>query len=147
MRRLEPHEVGRVDRELPLSRLRSPDDDASTYLIAWAGDRPIGHAHIAWRETHLGVPEIQDVFVLPAERRRGVATELTHAAEDEARARGLASISLGVSLSGNPSARRLYEELGFLDAGREPVRVSGEIMLRGSPLQVDDTLLYMIKAL
>jgi GNAT superfamily N-acetyltransferase len=147
VRRLEPHEVGRVDRELPLSRLRSPDDDASTYLIAWAGDRPIGHAHIAWRDTQLELPEIQDVFVLPAERRRGVATELTRAAEDEARERGWDRISLSVSLDGNPSARRLYEELGFVDAGREPVRVSGEIRVRGRPLQVDDTLLYMVKAL
>jgi hypothetical protein len=52
-----------------------------------------------------------------------------------------------VSLDGNPAARRLYEGLGFLDAGLPPVRVSGEITLRGRPLQVDDTLIYLVKSL
>jgi hypothetical protein len=32
-----------------------------------------------------------------------------------------------------------------LDAGIDPARVSGRIMLRGKPLDVDDTLLYLAK--
>jgi GNAT superfamily N-acetyltransferase len=147
VRHLEPGEVAAVDRRLPLSRLRQPAEDNSMYLIAWDGDQPVGHAHIAWAGTHLGLPEIQDVFVLPEQRRRGIATELTCAAEAEARSRGWDRISLSVSEDGNPHARRLYEKLGYLDAGTEPVRVSGEIMLRGRPLQVDDTLVYLSKPL
>jgi GNAT superfamily N-acetyltransferase len=147
VRQLEPDEVAAVDRRLPLSRLREPAEDGSTYLIAWDGDEPVGHAHIAWDGTHLALPEIQDVFVVPEQRRRGMATELTRAAEDEARNRGWDSISLSVSQDGNPQARRLYEQLGYLDAGLEPVRVTGEIMLRGRPLQVDDTLVYLAKPL
>jgi GNAT superfamily N-acetyltransferase len=147
VRQLEPDEVALVDRQLPLSRLRQPADDESTYLIAWEADRPVGHAHIAWHGTHMALPEIQDVFVLPSQRRRGIATELTSAAEVEARNRGWRSISLSVSQGGNPQARRLYEKLGYLDAGLEPVRVSGEIMVRGRPLQVDDTLMYLTKSL
>jgi GNAT superfamily N-acetyltransferase len=112
VRQLEPDEVAAVDRRLPLSRLREPAEDGSTYLIAWDGDEPVGHAHIAWDGTHLALPEIQDVFVVPEQRRRGIATELTRAAEDEARNRGWDSISLGVSQNGNPQARRLYEQLG-----------------------------------
>jgi ribosomal protein S18 acetylase RimI-like enzyme len=95
----------------------------------------------------MALPEIQDVFVLPEQRRRGIATELTCAAEAEARIRGWDSISLSVSRDGNPQARRLYEKLGYVDSGLEPVRVSGEIMLRGRPLQVDDTLVYLTKLL
>ena len=72
---------------------------------------------------------------------------LTRAAEAEVRSRGWDSISLSVSQDGNPDARRLYEKLGYADAGLEPVRVSGEILLRGRPLQVDDTLLYLTKSL
>jgi GNAT superfamily N-acetyltransferase len=147
VRQLEPDEVAAVDRRLPLSRLREPAEDGSTYLIAWDGDEPVGHAHIAWDGTHLALPEIQDVFVVPEQRRRGIATELTRAAEDEARNRGWDSISLSVSQDGNPQARRLYKQLGYLDAGLEPVRVTGEIMLRGRPLQVDDTLVYLAKPL
>jgi GNAT superfamily N-acetyltransferase len=147
VKQLERDEVAEVDRELPLSRLRRPAEDGSTYLIAWDSDRPVGHAHIAWDGTHMALPEIQDVFVLPEQRRRGIATELTCAAEAEARNRGWLSISLSVSQDGNPQARQLYEKLGYLDAGLEPVRVSGEIMLRGRPLQVDDTLVYLTKSL
>ncbi|HXY84836.1 MAG TPA: GNAT family N-acetyltransferase [Gaiellaceae bacterium] len=55
-----------MDAALPLHRL----DGAGTYLVAWDGDDPLGHAHFAWGGTRLGVPEIQDVYVLP-DRRRG----------------------------------------------------------------------------
>ena len=147
MKQLEAADVAAVDRRLPLSRLRQPAEESSTYLIAWDGDQPVGHAHIAWSGTHLAVPEIQDVFVLPEQRRRGIASELTRAAEAEARSRGWDRISLSVSQDGNPDARQLYEKLGYVDAGLEPVRVSGEILIRGRPLQVDDTLVYLAKSL
>jgi GNAT superfamily N-acetyltransferase len=117
------------------------------YLIAWEDAQPIGHAHLAWGGTPLGLPEIQDVFVLPEERRRGIATRLTHAAEEEARARGWNSISLSVSQEGNEAASLLYAKLGYVDAGAAPVRVSGPIMLRGRPFDVDDTLVYLTKRL
>ena len=82
---MHPSEVARVDRVLPLNRLDQQIEVGSTYLVAWEDDQPVGHAHIAWGGTHMGLPEIQDVFVLPERRRRGIATQLTHAAETEAR--------------------------------------------------------------
>jgi GNAT superfamily N-acetyltransferase len=147
VRELEAADVEKVDRHLPLSRLDQQDRERSTYLIAWEDDRPVGHAHMAWDGTHLGLPEIQDVFVLPELRRRGIATQLTHAAEEEARRRGWDRISLSVSRSDNPAAARLYAKLGYVDAGAEPVRVLGQITLRGRPFDVDDTLVYLAKDL
>jgi GNAT superfamily N-acetyltransferase len=144
---LKPSEVATVDRHLPLSRLGQQGEEHSMYLIAWEEAQPVGHAHLAWSETHLGLPEIQDVFVLPEKRRRGIATQLTHAAEDEARARGWNSISLSVSQEGNAAASLMYAKLGYVDAGADPVRVSGPIMLRGRPFDVDDTLVYLTKQL
>jgi GNAT superfamily N-acetyltransferase len=47
-----------------------------TYLVAWDGGEPVGHAHISWNRTTLGIPEIQDVFVPPELRGRGIGTEL-----------------------------------------------------------------------
>jgi len=38
-------------------------------------------------------------------------------------------------------------ELGYADARVDPVRVSGVIMVRGRPLEVDDTLVYLTKCL
>jgi predicted GNAT family acetyltransferase len=144
---LKPSEIAHVDRYLPLNRLCQQMEEGSTYLVAWDGEQPVGHAHIAWAGTHLGLPEIQDVFVVPEQRHRGIATQLTHAAEEEARARGWESISLSVSQEANLAATRLYAKLGFADAGVEPVRVSGVIMLRGRPFEVDDTLVYLSKSL
>jgi GNAT superfamily N-acetyltransferase len=142
---LKSSEVETVDRHLPLSRLCQQIEEHSTYLIAWEDAQPVGHVHIAWSGTHLGLPEIQDAFVLPEKRRFGIATQLTHAAEEEARARGWNSISLSVSQEGNAAARLLYAKLGYVDAGVDPVRVSGQILLRGRPFDVDDTLVYLVK--
>jgi GNAT superfamily N-acetyltransferase len=142
VRVLLPGEIALVDERLPLSRL----DTMQTYLVAWDGTDPVGHAHIAWEGTKLGVPEVQDVFVLRERRREGIASRLTGAAEEEARARGHDRLSLSVSTD-KPEVRRLYESLGYGDAGIEPVRVFGTILLRGEPFDVDDTLLYMSKNL
>jgi GNAT superfamily N-acetyltransferase len=147
VRELKRSEVEYVDRKLPLNRLDESAADRSTYLVAWEDERPVGHAHIAWQQTHLAIPEIQDVYVVPDRRRRGIAAFLTHFAEDTARSRGWTSISLSVSKDGNPDAKRLYEHLGYGDAGVAPVRVSGTILLRGQPFEVDDTLLYLSKPL
>ena len=147
VRELTATDLELVDRHLPLNRLDQHASEGSTYLVAWDDGRPVGHAHIAWQRTHLGVPEVQDVYVSPADRRRGVAIALSSAAEAEARARGYAQISLSVSDKGNPGARRLYERLGYRDAGLPPQRVLGVIMLRGAPLEVDDMLVYLVKSL
>lgn len=147
VRELAPGEVAFVDSRLPLSRLDQQVEEGSTYLIAWEDDQPVGHAHIAWEGTHVGIPEIQDVYVLPERRSRGIATRLNEAAEQAVRGRGWESVSLSVSRDGNPAARRLYDRLGYTDAGLEPVDVSGSILLRGRPFEVDDVLLYLRKQL
>jgi hypothetical protein len=125
VRELASNEIGPVDAALPLSRL----DVAQTYLVAWQGDEPVGHAHIAWSGTRLGVPEVQDVFV---------------AAERLAAERGHTLITVGHGIANEP-ARRLYERLGYRDAGLPPERVAGIILIRGREVPVDDTLIYLRK--
>jgi GNAT superfamily N-acetyltransferase len=142
IRELTGADVDRIGDRLPLSRLYSHQ----TYLVAWDGDDPVGHAHIAWTPTQLGVPEIQDVYVRPERRREGIASGLTLAAERVAANRGHGRVSLGHSIA-NDGARRLYEGLGYRDAGLEPQRVAGTIVIRGKPLEVDDTLIYLVKDL
>ena len=146
VRPLVDREVELVDSHLPLNRLDQWRRERSTFLIAWDGDLPVGHAHLAWDGTKLGVPELQDVYVAEDARRRGVATELSLAAEREAAARGHDRLSLSVGTE-NFAARALYDRLGFEDAGLPPERVQGTMMLRGEPFEVDDTLLYFVKRL
>ncbi len=85
--------------------------------------------------------------MLPTRGRQGIATLLTCACEEAAHKRGHQRISLSVSSEQNPGARRLYEALGYRDATVAPVRVQTTILLRGAPFAVDDTLVYLQKAL
>jgi GNAT superfamily N-acetyltransferase len=142
VRELTDSDVERIGDRLPLHRLGGHQ----TYLVAWEGDDPVGHAHIAWTHGELGVPEIQDVFVRPDRRRAGVATGLTSAAERVAAERGYERISLSYGIA-NDAARRLYEGLGYRHAGLEPRRVKGTVLMRGEPVEVDDTLIYLVKQL
>jgi GNAT superfamily N-acetyltransferase len=142
IRPLRPDEVEGVDRVLPLHRLGGEGD----YLVAWDDNIPVGHAFIAWSGTDLGLPEIQDVFVLPERRGEGVGTALARAAEKTASARGHDRCSIGVGVA-NAGARRLYERLGYTRADVPPKRVHGTITIRGEPVEVDDTLLYFTKHL
>jgi ribosomal protein S18 acetylase RimI-like enzyme len=125
-----------------LGLARLPRDDGSLYLVAWDGDRPLGHAHLALTDP----PELQDVEVLHAHRRRGIASALTHAAEAHARDRGHRVLTLTVSTD-NAAAQSLYRKLGYRDSGRPPRRVRGTVEIRTGPLEVDDTLLTWQKDL
>ena len=136
---LELSETERVASVLGLARL---DQGDGFYLVAWDGDEPVGHAHLALRDP----PELQDVSVLPEHRRRGIASALTEAAEREAAARGFDRLRLEVS-AGSDAARALYRKAGYVDCGVEPRRVQGTVMIRTGPIEVDDTLLTWEKHL
>jgi [ribosomal protein S18]-alanine N-acetyltransferase len=139
VRRLAGAETAQVARVLGLARLYQGD---GFYLVAWDGDEPAGHAHLALTDP----PELQDVEVREAYRRRGVASALCAAAEAGARAAGGAVLRVTVSAH-SPGAQALYRTLGFADTGTPPRRVVGTVQIRTGPLDVDDTLLVWEKPL
>jgi [ribosomal protein S18]-alanine N-acetyltransferase len=124
---------------LGLARL---DQGDGFYLVAWDGEQPAGHAHLALTDP----PELQDVEVVARYRRRGVGSALTAAAEAEALRRGFDRVRVTVSVD-NAAAQALYRRLGYVDAGLPPRRVLGTVMIRTGPLEVDDTLLTWDKPL
>ncbi len=132
----------RVGDRLPLARLGG----RQTYLVAWDDDEPVGHAAIAFADTQLGVPEIQDVFVREERRGQGIGEAVTRAAEELVAGRGHRRVSIGHGIA-NDAAKNLYAKLGYRDAGIPPQRVTGTIMIRSGPLEVDDTLVYLVKDL
>ncbi len=139
IRPLTGPETPAVDAILPLHRL---DQGEGFYVIAWTGGEPVGHAYLAVTSPF----EVQDMFVLPELRGRGIGTALLHATEDEARARGATRLALTVSVD-NAGARRLYESQGYAECEIPPKRVKGTILLRGEPYDVDDTLITLAKGL
>ncbi len=68
------------------------------------------------------------------------------AAERSAAERGRLGVTLGHGIA-NREARLLYERLGYRNAGLEPERVVGTVSIRGRPVEVDDTLIYLVKDL
>ena len=139
VRPLAPEQADRVAAVLGLARL---DQGDGFYLVAWDGEEPAGHAHLALTDP----PELQDVEVAEQYRRRGVGSALTAAAEAEALRRGFDRLRVTVSV-GNAAAQALYRRLGYGDAGLPPRRVLGTVMIRTGPLEVDDTLLTWDKRL
>src|SRR5437588_9014407 len=136
---LAREQVDPVAAVLGLARL---DQGDGFYLVAWEQGEPIGHAYLALGDP----PQMQDVEVLPAHRRRGVASALTAAVECAAIERGHDRLRITVSAAGRP-AQALYRKLGYTDAGLAPTRVRGTIQIRTGPLEVDDTLLTWEKSL
>ena len=59
-----------------------------------------------------GLPQINALEIDEDYRRRGLATMLIAAAENEARRQGFYMIGLGVEISNEP-AKKLYEKLGY----------------------------------
>lgn len=59
-----------------------------------------------------GLPQINALEIDEDYRRRGLATMLITAAENEARRQGFSMIGLGVEISNEP-AKKLYEKLGY----------------------------------
>ena len=133
IRELASTEVDRVGAVLGLARLGQGD---GFYLVAWEDDEPLGHAYLALTDP----PELQDVDVRPEQRRRGVASALTTAAEREARDRGFDRLRLRVSV-GNEAAQAVYRGLDYRDSDVPPKRVHGTVQIRTGPIEVDDTLL------
>lgn len=108
---------------------------AFRFLVAESAGRVVGACSLHDRfSTWKGAPvvEVQDLFVLPEERRRGVATALLDAAEAHAAKLGAARVELQV-LAGNAAALGLYRGAGFAD--------SGYVVLRKTPRREDDASL------
>lgn len=66
--------------------------------------------------------QINAVYVRPAWRGQGIAGQLLQASLQVARQQGVEQISLSV-LESNPGAKRLYQRLGFIEYGCEPMAV------------------------
>jgi GNAT superfamily N-acetyltransferase len=92
-------------------------------LVATVDGEFAGYVTINWRPAYpafaeLEIPEIQDLNVLPAFRRRGIASRLLDLAEAQvARRSGVVGIGVGLH-SGYNAAQRLYGLRGYIPDGR-----------------------------
>jgi GNAT superfamily N-acetyltransferase len=123
-----------------------------TVLIAFAEGAFSGYLTIHWYPDYPplragGIPEIQDLNVLPSARRRGIGTRLMDEAEREVASRS-ATVGIGVGLDPDYGpAQRLYVGRGYVPDGRG-VTSGGRFVKYGDRVRVDDGLvLHLVKDL
>ncbi|MGH8879455.1 MAG: GNAT family N-acetyltransferase [Stackebrandtia sp.] len=129
IRACRPGDVAVLDRHNPspsvasfhAQRYARQTAGTATYLIAWYGRTPAGHAEINFAthpaaevaRAHPHCPEIRGLEVFPAHRRsHGIGTALISRAETAARRHGFDHIGLGVAVANNAAAR-LYHRLSY----------------------------------
>ena len=91
-------------------------------VLAFDGDQPVGLVNcIEGFSTFACKPlvNVHDVAVLASHRGRGIAEQMLAEAERIAREHGAVKLTLEV-LSGNRSAMRLYERIGFAGYQLDP---------------------------
>lgn|SRR3990167_8759738 len=94
------------------------------------------------------IPEISDLNVLPAFRKKGIGTCLINECEKLANERGYRNIGIGVGMTADyGNAQRLYVQLGYIPDGLGLHYKNKELHL-GDKVDVDDDLvLYFTKKL
>ncbi len=120
--------------------------------VAHRGGEFAGYVTLNWRPHYPpfqtgGVPEIQDLNVLPSFRRRGIGGALLDAAENAAGER-TDTVGIGVGLfSDYGAAQRLYVRRGYVPDGRG-ITYRTRVLAYGDQAMVDDDLvMWFTKAL
>ncbi|HEU4576823.1 MAG TPA: GNAT family N-acetyltransferase [Polyangiaceae bacterium] len=120
--------------------------------VAHVDGRFAGYVTLHWNPLYpgiagKGVPEIQDLNVLPSYRRQGIATRLLDRAEQSAAARAT-SVAVGVGLlPGDSAAQRLYGRRGYIPDGLG-VTYEDRFVEAGELVRFDHELvLHLIKPL
>lgn len=92
----------------------------------------------------MGIPEVQDLNVLPHFRRLGVATTMIEYCEGLARDKGIDMMGIGVSVSANfGPAQRLYTKMGYVPDGYG-VTYDRQNTCSGEIRPIDDQLCLMM---
>jgi ribosomal protein S18 acetylase RimI-like enzyme len=125
-----------------------PDRAAARPLDEPPGSAIAGYVTVVWVSGYgpfaeAGIPEIQDLNVLPQFRRRGIASALMDAAE-AAIGTWVGTAGIGVGLYADYGAAQLmYLQRGYRPDGRG-VAYRGATVAPGSSVPVDDDLALMM---
>ena len=160
---LAAHRVEWLEREF--TRRRGPksegyfqkvfaaqERDELIILVARTGEQLHGYLKIVWQPEYVpfrekGIPEIQDLNVVPASLRRGVATRLMDRAEALIAERSpVAGIGFGLHPGYGP-AQRMYIKRGYLPDAL-PLTWHDKPVTEGQDVKLDDELvLHLTKQL
>lgn len=121
--------------------------------IAWVDGVAVGFVMLNWQPKYAyfkaeGMPEIQDLNILPDYRGRGFGRALVTYCEDIAKKAGHTVMGIGVGLTANyGAAQRLYVRMGYVPDGFG-VTYDRQFIRAGEFRPMDDDMsLMMVKDL
>ena len=128
-------------------------DEGQIVLLFSEGDGDyLGHVKVVWESevpyfSENGIPEIQDLIVVPTHRRKGIATQLLERAENIIRRRsGVAGICFGL-YADYGAAQRLYVLRGYVPDGNGVVYKDAYVKPGQRVIVDDDLVLCLTKRL
>jgi len=145
------------DGTVHIERYEKQKSGDAVYLLAVQGIVPVGYAFVKFTGTtneavapHLSEPtaDIHALHVLEEHRNRMVGSRLLVMAETLAAERGIRQIGIA-SAADNTTARKLYDERGYLDSGIEAFTVFGKVdNAEGEPEEwKKESCAYLLKPL
>jgi ribosomal protein S18 acetylase RimI-like enzyme len=163
IRPLEPGDVGPIvaafaaaawPRSAGLYERYLADQEAGARVVrvALLDGAVCGYVTVAWTSDHApfreaGIPEIKDLNVLPAFRRRGIASRLMDEAERIIAERSPVA-GIGVGLYGDYGpAQRMYVLRGYVPEGRGIVHRDHPVRGGETVRADDDLVLHLTKML
>ncbi len=146
-------EMGETDDEYFTKLLEARAQGRLEFLNASYEGELCAYGVLNWQPKYglfkkLEIPEIQDLNVHPAHRRRGIAQGFISRCEDMARERGFKEMGIGVGLySRFGPAQRLYVKMGYQPDG-QGINYDRMPVVPGEFRPIDDQLcLMMVKSL
>lgn len=131
--------------------LQEQNDRQRNIWVAWHGKEFVGYVTLKWHSDYMpfkakGIPEINDLNVLPKYRTKGVGSKLLALAENEASIKSN-FVGLGVGLySDYGNAQKLYVKRGYIPDGCG-ITYRDQPCAWGDTVNIDDDLvLWFIKA-
>ncbi len=127
-------------------------EDRITF-VAYVDDVAAGYVNIIFRSQYEhfqenNIPEINDLYVVPGNRKIGIGKQLIDTCEKNAKEQNYEYIGLGVGLYRDyGSAQRLYTKNGYILDGKG-LMYNNQLVNPGTNIFVDDDLLlYLYKKL
>jgi len=136
-------------------RLIKQEKGMAIYLVAWSDSIPVGHVLLEWSGTsdepmrsQLNYcSNLEDLFVVPQYRSKGVGSSLLRDAENRVNQNGYPQLGLGVAVD-NTGARRLYQRQGYTDSGLGEYKTGGNYVDRdGNEQTWEEICNYWLKIL